>query len=184
MWSDCCILTSARTVWERLLWRGFPTGVCSLGQHHVLRQHGLWDSAAAQRHPDPAAGLQRPPESRHPLFQRPGMWNLTNCKHQIYWSVCMISEQQLVCTCRVLIFTMFVFQFMSNISSLLFSGGDNPGEPVCLRTMCFRGSERTRYKSEVIKRWISSLWYDLCDNGYEPNAFNFCTVGQKTLIPL
>lgn len=67
--------SSRRVVRERLLWRGVPAGVGGLGQHHLLRQHGLRDPAAAQRHPDPAAGLQGPPEGGHALLQRPGAAN-------------------------------------------------------------------------------------------------------------
>ena len=63
---------SLRVVWERLLWWGVPPCVCSLGQHHLLWQHGLWDSPAAQRRPHPAAGLQWQTEGGHPLLQRPG----------------------------------------------------------------------------------------------------------------
>lgn len=73
--------SSRRIVRERLLWRGVPAGVGGLGQHHLLRQHGLRDPAAAQRHPDPAAGLQGPPEGGHALLQRPGAANRNTSTH-------------------------------------------------------------------------------------------------------
>lgn len=97
-----------RVVRECLLWWSFPSGVCSLGQYHFLWQHGLWDSPTAQRHPDPAAGLQRPPESRHTLLQRPGTWiYLIWCKMYIF------SSWQKQMYVRQIFLILFIFSYFN-----------------------------------------------------------------------